>query len=297
MPPAAGTALYRKDIVVCPTPGVLSLVGVTSRDVVTTRHALDHDMFTKHGMTRKALSHLPSAIVNPICIAESQSVPGALEILTTLTETVEELDDPLFVFKDTANSYLFVLEMQATNNKGVKSNVAVAIQVKRSESGHYLLSAYPLDALDKIVSQSEQKHLVYSKYTDSELNALLNKQTTPPTDGASVFFQSALVRSAVKGGLTPMVKTKSDLVKYKSENNLSFSMERNLAAVHSLSPEKFLAALELGGMPMPSVAVTRLDRPYRWGGAGNIMLVGVPRWVRGRMPSSVACASVMVQLR
>lgn len=136
---------------------------------------------------------------------------------------VEELDDPLFVFKDTANSYLFVLEMQATNNKGVKSNVAVAIQVKRSESGHYLLSAYPLDALDKIVSQSEQKHLVYSKYTDSELNALLNKQATQPTDGASVFFQSALVRSAVKGGLTPTVKTKSDLVKYKVRDAGDFS--------------------------------------------------------------------------
>lgn len=137
---------------------------------------------------------------------------------------VEELDDPLFVFKDTANSYLFVLEMQATNNKGVKSNVAVAIQMKRSESGHYLLSAYPLDALDKIVSQSEQKHLVYSKYTDSELNALLNKQATPPTDGASVFFQSALVRSAVKGGLTPTVKTKSDLVKYKVRDAGDFSI-------------------------------------------------------------------------
>ena len=35
-------------------------------------------------------------------------------------------------------------------------------------------------------------------------------------------------------------------------------MERNLAAVHSLSPVKFQNALEQGGMPMPSVAVTRL---------------------------------------
>lgn len=50
-------------------------------------------------------------------------------------------------------------------------------------------------------------------------------------------------------------------------------MDRNLAAVHSLSPERFLGALELGGMPMPSVAITRLDKPYSWGGAGNIMLI------------------------
>lgn len=68
-----------------------------------------------------------------------------------------------------------------------------------------------------------------------------------------------------------------DLVKYKKAYGMSFSMNktefspktniRNLAAVHSLSPEKFLAAVELGGMPMPSVAITRLDRPYEWGGA------------------------------
>lgn len=63
------------------------------------------------------------------------------------------------------------------------------------------------------------------------------------------------------------------------EPKVNFSVTRNLAAVHSLSPEKFLAALELGGMPMPSVAVTRLDRPYGWGGAGNIMLVGRPAMV------------------
>ncbi len=34
-----------------------------------------------------------------------------------------------------------------------------------------------------------------------------------------------------------------------------------------------------GGMPMPSVAVTRLDKPYSWGGAGNIMLIGRPAMV------------------
>lgn len=55
--------------------------------------------------------------------------------------------------------------------------------------------------------------------------------------------------------------------------------KRNLAAVHSLSPEKFLSALELGGMPMPSVAVTRLDKPYGWGGGNNLYLIGRPELV------------------
>ncbi len=53
----------------------------------------------------------------------------------------------------------------------------------------------------------------------------------------------------------------------------------NLAAVHSLSRERFLEAATLGGMPMPSIAVTRLDKPYAWGGDDNIYLVGEPSLV------------------
>ena len=64
---------------------------------------------------------------------------------------------------------------------------------------------------------------------------------------------------------------------------------KNLAAVHTLSAEKFLAAVELGGMPMPSVAVARLDRPYEWGGAGAINLIGKRRWwTRGRVRMCLA---------
>ncbi len=132
---------------------------------------------------------------------------------------VEELDDPLFVFRDTETSYLFVLEMQATNNKGVKSNVAVAIQLQRSESGHYLLSAYPLDALAKIKDLQKQGRLVYSKYTAQELEDAINKQAIPPADNAPSPFKLDLMRSAVKDGLPPTVPTKEDLVKYKDENS------------------------------------------------------------------------------
>lgn len=61
----------------------------------------------------------------------------------------------------------------------------------------------------------------------------------------------------------------------ESEPDITFSLS-NLAAVHSLDEEKFLAVDKLGGLPLPSIAVTRLDRPYTWGGEGNIYLVGSP---------------------
>lgn len=60
-----------------------------------------------------------------------------------------------------------------------------------------------------------------------------------------------------------------------AHRDITFSLS-SLAAVHSLNVEKFLAADQLGGLPLPSLAVTRLDKPYTWGGEDNIYLIGSP---------------------
>lgn len=61
----------------------------------------------------------------------------------------------------------------------------------------------------------------------------------------------------------------------ESDPDITFSLS-NLVAVHSLEAEKLAAADKLGGLPLPSLAVTRLDRPYTWGGDENVYLVGSP---------------------
>lgn len=60
-----------------------------------------------------------------------------------------------------------------------------------------------------------------------------------------------------------------------ADSDITFSLS-NLAAVHSLDTEKLAAADKLGGLPLPSLAVTRLDRPYTWGDDDNVYLVGSP---------------------
>ena len=140
--------------------------------------------------------------------------------------------------KETGKTYVFVLEMEATNNAGDKANVMAAIELERSASGHYLMSAYPLDKLNKIQDIKQQGLMVYSKYTDAELNALINKQATPPTNNAPSPFKLDLMRLAVKGGLGVNVQTKADLVKYKLANGLSFS----------LSGRSMIDAADLGAM-------------------------------------------------
>lgn len=60
-----------------------------------------------------------------------------------------------------------------------------------------------------------------------------------------------------------------------ADSDITFSLS-NLAAVHSLDTEKLAAADKLGGLPLPSLAVTRLDKPYTWGDDDNVYLVGSP---------------------
>ncbi|MGN0836101.1 MAG: hypothetical protein ACI4OS_01550, partial [Akkermansia sp.] len=156
---------------------------------------------------------------------------------------VEELEGPLLVFRDTEKSYLFVLEMQATNNRGEKSNVAVAIQLQRSESGHYLLSAYPLDALAKIKDLQNQGRLVYSKYTAQELEEAINKQAIPPTADAPSPFKPDLMRAAVKDGLSEIVMTKQDIVKF---NPPIFTASMEKASLRALDVLTIRAAERAG---------------------------------------------------
>ncbi len=46
--------------------------------------------------------------------------------------------------------------------------------------------------------------------------------------------------------------------------DISFSV-RNLVSAHTLDVSRLKESAKLGGMPLPSIAVTRIDKPYAWG--------------------------------
>ena len=52
---------------------------------------------------------------------------------------------------------------------------------------------------------------------------------------------------------------------------------KNLAAVHSIPVDTMLdVEKKLGGLPKPSIAITRLDKPYSWGYSERVYLIGKP---------------------
>ena len=176
-----------------------------------------------------------------------------------------------------------LLDMEAENKNGNMSPEACAVKHKKGhDSVRYVVSAYPLDNNKQTKITQQFGKLAYCKYN----NAAKFAADAPKVQAFD------LLRAAIDGGHASSVAGKDDIVKWKQQNTHSYSLTGggNLAAVHSLSAVNFLAAVELGGMPMPSVAVTRLDRPYEWGGAGYINLIGKPEMVDPRKGADVYSA-------
>lgn len=103
-PPAPGDSAYRKDIVVCPTPAVMRMVGARAYDVVLAPKilvkCLDENIVCgngrtlkelypkeerKHSVTVDTMAQLPAALGEPVCIMVSDT-PGCVEVVTTLKE-------------------------------------------------------------------------------------------------------------------------------------------------------------------------------------------------------------------
>lgn len=55
-------------------------------------------------------------------------------------------------------------------------------------------------------------------------------------------------------------------------SNVRLSPDRNLILAHNLTAENFRAAMDLGGLPAPSLAITKVDAPIQ--GFGEITLIG-----------------------
>lgn len=79
--------VYREDaahdLVVCPTPAVMRMVGARGWDMVVTPGVLDKVTKGKHSVSAAALEQLPAALSDPICVAVSDT-PGCLEVVTEL---------------------------------------------------------------------------------------------------------------------------------------------------------------------------------------------------------------------
>lgn len=122
-----------------------------------------------------------------------------------IEDIIKSLDDPLLVIKESSTSFIFYLPVKAKNKAGNIAPVMAALRMQRDEaSGHYLMSAYPLDSTQKIEERIRRGDTVYSKYNKA---ALSNSNAPSP-------FKPDLVRLLVNRGFTDSVLTEEDIVNY-----------------------------------------------------------------------------------
>ena len=136
------------------------------------------------------------------------------------------------------------------------------------------------------------KEGVYEKRIETQGNesqllkkADLTKLRKKGYDGIVWAPRKALDEGSFESG--EMLLFESNQIKSATDNrgafdgcnpDITFSVsDRNLAAVHSIPLDTMLdLEKKLGGLPKPSIAITRLDKPYSWGHSERVYLIGKP---------------------
>ncbi len=167
----------KERIELCTLPRVLSYLGENAPGIYTRAETL-HKLAHKHNLSDEEIENI-----------------------------IKSLDDPLLVIRESATSYIFYLPIEAKNKEGNMAPVMAALRMQKDdESGHYLMSAYPLKSTQKIEERIRKGDTVYSKYNKA---ALSNSNAPSP-------FKPDLVRLLVNRGLTDNVITEEDIVNYKN---------------------------------------------------------------------------------
>lgn len=176
---ACENRLKSRDMVeLCSCPPVLIALGQKEMNVVTMAHVL-RKVAMKHKM-------------------------GVEDVV----EVVRRLGDPELVIQDGVDSFIFIPGVMGVNRGGGESDVEVPLKVEHTKDGeHYVLSAYPLDSLQKIENKLREGKLVYSKRSLEEMKEAMGSANGAPG------LSPELVRLAVAHGFSEDTITEEDVVK------------------------------------------------------------------------------------
>lgn len=231
------------------TPLVLKLTGAEVLPVEIAKTDLEKILNGKHAgdMTPEIMKQLPRALTNPIMIFKSYTGPNGEERRVVVVD-----------LKDNNGATIVVpFELKATNAERryiVNRIVSVYGKTgKRTRTPSY----------EWFGRQLENGNLLYANRKKA-INEILQRSPNWPIPEEKV---DNLLSA-------PNVANEEDLVKLKSENPTYYqtAADKDLVVYHNVSAGKLREAIKLGGLPMPSLAITKRDIPF--GDFGEITLIG-----------------------
>lgn len=223
------------------TPLALKLMGAEFREIRVDPHVFDGMFPNTHRFNKKHNVH------------EEMTA----EVIKQIPEA---LTDPIAVFKDDRrnDSYVFMLDIQA---KGKTVITAVRFDASGLRGKLNLVkTAFGKDDplwFDLQPNNSSVRYINEEKAKRWELASGSNSLRAPNADGSSVF-------------------TKKDLVKLREQYpgfyQKKLAFDESLMTIHNITEPGLLKAQGLGGLPAPSIAVSKASSPLQQ--FGEISLIG-----------------------
>lgn len=230
------------------TPLVLKLTGAEVLPVEIAKTDLEKILNGKHAgdITPEIMKQLPRALTNPIMIFKSYTGPNGEERRVVVVD-----------LKDTNGATIVVpFELKVTTRRNYEINrIASAYGKTRKKS--------KIPSYEWFIGQLNEGNLLYVNRKKA-INEIPQRSPNWPMPEEKV---DNLLSA-------PNVANEEDLVKLKSENPTYYqtAADKDLVVYHNVSAGKLREAIKLGGLPMPSLAITKRDIPF--GDFGEIMLIG-----------------------
>ena len=277
-----------RDIPVMSMPMVLTLTGaklnsrLEPKQIITSRAVLSKILIDKHGqeMDASILKQLPKALADPVMVFQSDTRPG--------------------------DSVVVMLELKDKNGATVVAPVLLESEKGNADAAAVLTSLYgkgtPNLNNQWFVNQINKGNLLYIDtkkaprwFSSSGLQLPMGLRTQQGVYKRSINSQDSFVNNGAKkstawaiscglqlpyagiasGVYGNIVKTDVDLVKLREQGNNTFYQSAAtdpLVSVHKISEESLLKAAALGGLPVPSIGITKAESPFH--GFGGISLIG-----------------------
>lgn len=230
------------------TPLVLKLTGAEVLPVEIAKTDLEKILNGKHAgdMTPEIMKQLPRALTNPIMIFKSYTGPNGEERRVVVVD-----------LKDRNGATIVVpFELKVTTRKNYEINRIASAYGKTKKKSK-------IPSYEWFIGQLDEGNLLYVNRKKA-INEILQRSPNWPMPEEKV---DNLLSA-------PNVANEENLVKLKSENPTYYqtAADKDLVVYHNVSTGKLREAIKLGGLPMPSLAITKRDIPF--GDFGEITLIG-----------------------
>lgn len=230
-------------------------------------------------MRTPLVMRLVGAEVLPVEISVSDLKKVLVDKHTDITPDIMKqipraLTDPMMIFstysgKNGEARKVIVLELKEENG----ATIVVPMELERMSDG------YKVNRMTSTYGKTDRKtgepsYEWFKKQLEAGNLEYANRKKA--TDWISTEQPDWLIPKEKVDNLlsAPNVANEEDLVKLKSENPTYYqtAADKNLVVYHNVSTGKLREAIKLGGLPMPSLAITKRDIPF--GDFGEITLIG-----------------------